>query len=90
MEKMAKNSQFIGELQHRTEDYGKGIINEACMRSALLYEAETWAPISRLVVLRRCDRRMLRYMEEVRWQVKTENLAVRQQRCMELKTFLLS
>ena len=43
--------------------------DEACMRSALPYGAETWALTSRLMdVLCRCDHRMLRYMAGVRWQ----------------------
>ncbi len=42
---------------------------EACVRSALLYGAETWALTNRLMeVLRSRDRRMLRYMAGVRWQ----------------------
>ena len=47
----------------------RGMVYEACVRSVLLYGAETWALTSRLMdVLRRCDRRMLRYMAGVRWQ----------------------
>ena len=62
---------------------------EACVRSALLYEAETWALTRRLMyVLCRCDHRMLRYMAAV--VRKMAGLAVRWQRCVELKTFLLS
>ena len=42
---------------------------EACVRSALLYGAETWALTSRLMeVLYRCDLRILRYIAGVRWQ----------------------
>ena len=68
----------------------KGRVYEACVRSAaLLYGAETRALTSRLMdVLFRCDRRMLRYMIRVRWQ--DSRLAVRWQRCVKLKTFLLS
>ena len=44
-------------------------VYEACVRSALLYGAETWALMNSLTeVLRSCDRRMLRYMAGVRWQ----------------------
>ena len=47
----------------------RGKVYEACIRSVLLYGAETWALTDRLVnVLRSCDRRMLRYMAGVRWQ----------------------
>ncbi len=42
---------------------------EACVRSALLYGAETWALTNRLMeVLRCCDQRMLIYTAGVRWQ----------------------
>ena len=47
----------------------RGQIYEACVRSALLYGAETWAMTDRLTeILLRCDRRMLRYMAGVKWQ----------------------
>ncbi len=47
----------------------RGRVYEACVRSALLYGAETWALTNRLMeVQRSCDRRMLRYMVGVRWQ----------------------
>ena len=47
----------------------RGRVYEACVRSALLYGAETWALGNRLTdILRSCDRRMLRYMAGVRWQ----------------------
>ena len=47
----------------------RGKVNEACVRSALLHRAETWALTSKLMdVLCSCDRRMLRYMVGVRWQ----------------------
>ena len=48
----------------------RGRVYEACVRSALLYEAETRELTSRLMdVLRRCDCRMPRYMAGVlRWQ----------------------
>ncbi len=47
----------------------RGRVYEACVRSALLYGAETRALTNRLIeVLRSCDRRMLRYMAGVRWQ----------------------
>ncbi|MPC49071.1 putative methylmalonyl-CoA mutase, mitochondrial [Portunus trituberculatus] len=53
------------EEQYKTEDRGKGI----CVRSALLYRAETWALTYRLIdFLCSCDHRMLRYMAGVKWQ----------------------
>ena len=60
---MAGNSQVIGELQYRFEEQ-RGRLYEACVRSALLYGAETWTLMSRLVD----HPRMLRYMAGVRWQ----------------------
>ena len=66
----------------------KGRVFEACVRSALLYGADTWAMTRRLMdVLCRCDRKMLRYVAGVGG--KMGDLAVRWQRCVELKTFLL-
>ena len=45
----------------------RGKVYEACIRSILLYGAETWALTDRLMkVLRGCDRKMLRYMAGVR------------------------
>ena len=45
-----------------------GRVHEACVRSALLYGAETWALTSSLMdVICRCDRRMLRYMTGAGW-----------------------
>ncbi len=47
----------------------RGNVWEACVRSALLYGAETWALKDRLMdLLRSCDHRILRYMAGVRWQ----------------------
>ena len=47
----------------------RGRVHEACVRSTLLYGAETWALTSRLMdILHRCDCRMLRYMTGMRWQ----------------------
>ena len=44
-------------------------VYEDCVRSALLYGAETWTLTSRLMdVLCRCDHGMLTYMAGVRWQ----------------------
>ena len=40
MEKMVRNSQFIGELQQGLRTRGR--VYEACVRSAVLYGAETW------------------------------------------------
>ncbi len=47
----------------------RGKVYEACVRSVLLYGAETWSLTDRLMdLLRSCDCRMLRYMAGVRWQ----------------------
>lgn len=44
-------------------------VYEACIRSVLLYGSETWAINERhSVILRSCDRKMLRYIAGVRWQ----------------------
>ncbi len=51
-------------------------IYEACVRSALLYGAETWALKDRLMdLLQSCDRRMPRYMAGVRWQQGNKEVA---------------
>ena len=56
-------------VNHSIELRSRGSVYEACVRSALLYGAETWALTDRLTkVLCSCDRRMLRYMAGVRWQ----------------------
>jgi len=47
----------------------RGSVYEICVRSIMLYGAETWALASKLEdILNRCDRRMLRYMARVRCQ----------------------
>jgi len=46
----------------------------------MLYGAETWAQTGKLEdILKRCDRRTLRYMARVRWQdrISSEELAMR-------------
>ena len=56
----------------------RGSVCEACIRSAMLYGAETWAMTGRMEdILRRYDRGMLRYMAGVRWQdrVPSEQVA---------------
>ncbi len=56
-------------VNRNIEQRSRGRVYEACVRSALLYGAETWALTNRLMeVLRSCDRRMLRYVVGVRWQ----------------------
>ncbi len=56
-------------VNHNIGLRSRGRLYEACVRSAILYGAETWAMTNRLMeVLRSCDRRMLRYMAGVRWQ----------------------
>ncbi len=55
----------------------RGNVYEACVRSALLYEVETWALTDRLMyLLRSCDCRMQRYMVGVRWQDRKSNKEV--------------
>ncbi len=56
-------------VNHNIRLRSRGRVYEACVRSALLYGAETWALMKRLMeVLHSCDRRTLRYMAGVRWQ----------------------
>ena len=50
-------------LRHR------GRVYDACVRSVLLYGAESWPMTERIqAILTSCDRRMLRYMAGVVWQ----------------------
>ncbi len=43
-------------------------VYRACVRSMLLYRAETWATTKQLeALLIRCDVRMLRYLMGIRW-----------------------
>ena len=61
-------------LRHRAKVY------EACVRSVMLYGSETWALTKKLdEVIRRCDRRMLRYMAGVSLQdrVTSEEVLIR-------------
>jgi len=47
----------------------RGFVYESCVRSVVLYGAETLALTSKLEdILKRCDRRKLIYMARVRWQ----------------------
>ena len=47
----------------------RGGVYDACIRSVLLYGAETWALTDRIAnVLRTCDRRMLKCITGVRWE----------------------
>ena len=55
-------------------------VYESCVRSVMLYGAETWAMTGRMEdILKSCDRRMLRYMAGVKWQdrVSSEEIAKR-------------
>ena len=62
-------------LKERTKVYC------ACVRSVLLYAAETWPLTERLEgLLSSCDQRMLRYMAKIRWQDRVTNEEVRE-RC---------
>jgi len=57
-----------------------GSVYESCVRSVMLYGAETWALTGKLeVILKSCDSRMLRYMAGVRWQdrISSEEVAKR-------------
>ncbi len=66
-------------INHNIGLRSRGRVYEACVRSALLYGAETWAVVNRLMeVLRSCDRRMMRYMRGVRWQDRRSSSEVAQ------------
>ena len=44
-------------------------VYEGCIRSVMLYGSETWAMTPKgKDIMRKCDRRKLRYMTEVKWQ----------------------
>ena len=45
-----------------------GSIYESCIRSVMLYGSETWAMTKKDEDIRKCDRRMMRYMAGVKWQ----------------------
>jgi len=59
----------------------RGSVFESCVRSVMLYGAETWALTEKLEeILKSCDRMlryMLRYMAKVRWQdrISSEEVA---------------
>ncbi len=56
-------------MRQQENNRSRGRVYEACVRSALLYGAETRALTNTLMeVLRSCDGRMLRYTAGVRWQ----------------------
>ena len=49
----------------------RGSVYESCVRSVMLYGAETWEMTGRAEdILKHCDRRMLRYMAGVSWKDK--------------------
>lgn len=55
----------------------RGSVYESCIRSVMLCGAETWAMTDRIEdILKRCDRRILRYMAGVRWQYKISSREV--------------
>jgi len=58
----------------------RGSFYESCVRSVMLYGAETWA-LTRTMkgILKSCDRRMLKYMARIRWQdrISSEEMAKR-------------
>ena len=44
-------------------------VYESCIRPVMLYESETWATTKKDEnIIRKCDRRMMRYMTGVKWQ----------------------
>jgi hypothetical protein len=58
----------------------RGSVYESCVRSVMLYGAETWEMTGRVEdIMKHCDRRMLRYIAEVSWKdkVNSEEVAKR-------------
>ena len=56
-------------------------MNERCVRSVMLYGAQTWAMTEKMEdIMKSCDRRMLRYKAGVRWQDKISSEVV-EKRC---------
>jgi len=57
----------------------RGSVHESCVRSVMLYDAETWALTGKLEdILKSCDSRMLRYMARVRQdRISSEEVAKR-------------
>ena len=64
----------------RTPQRTQGSVYEGCIRSVLLYGSKTWAITQKDEdIIKKCDRRMLRYMTGVKWQdgVSSEEVAKR-------------
>jgi hypothetical protein len=58
----------------------RGSVYESCIRSVMLYGAETWEMTGKIEdIMKHCDRRMLRYIAEVSWKdkVNSEEVAKR-------------
>jgi len=58
----------------------RGSVDYSCVRSVMLYGAETWSLTGKLEdILKSSDIRMLRYMARVRWQdrISSEEVAKR-------------
>ena len=64
---MERNGEFVEEQTYIPLKI-RGGVYESCVRSVMLYGAETWQMKKRIEnILKRCDRRMLRYMAGVSW-----------------------
>jgi len=62
-----------------------GRVYESCVRSVMLYSAETWALTGKLEdILKSCDSRMLRYMVRVRWQDRISSEEVAKRCCLKM------
>ena len=65
MEKMEGNGGFSNRQKNTAEDTRSAY--ESCIRSVMLYGSETWTMTKKDEdILRKCDRRMLRYMAKVK------------------------
>ena len=64
----------------RTPLRTRASVYEGCIRSVMLYGSETWALTQKDEdIMRKCERRMLRYMTGIKWQdgISSEEVAKR-------------
>ena len=55
----------------------RGSVYESCVRSVMLYGAETWQMTKKIEdILKHCDRKMMRYMAGVRWTDRISSVEV--------------
>ena len=77
MEKLEGYGKFANRQKNTTEDTS---FYDGCIRSVMLYGSETWAMTQKDEdIMKKCDRRMLRYMTGVKWKdgVSSKEVAMR-------------